>query len=213
MNRDPTNPGGSICPINIEDEKFPPGIYRLAGHAKSETETTASTRLPPLRRNRRKVDVTAPHPRRPRDRAHAVTAPRPRFAVPHPLVLLTVCVGLAAVASHLLPAGEYERRLDEESGQNVVVPGTYHEVEPNPVGPFEAVVALPRGIAEGISVIALVFLIGGAFTVVDETGALKRGVTSLVRALRGRDLLVIPLVSVLFATGAWSRTCRRRSSR
>ncbi len=130
-----------------------------------------------------------------------MTARKRRFAVPHPLVLLTVCVGLAAVASHLLPAGEYERRLDEESGQNVVVPGTYHEVEPNPVGPFDAIVALPRGIAEAVSVIALVFLIGGAFTVVDETGALKRGVTSLVRALRGRDLLVIPLVSVLFATG------------
>ncbi len=130
-----------------------------------------------------------------------MTARKRRFAVPHPLVLLTVCVGLAAVASHLLPAGEYERRLDEESGQNVVVPGTYHEVEPNPVGPFDAIVALPRGIAEAVSVIALVFLIGGAFTVVDETGALKRGVASLVRALRGRDLLVIPLVSVLFATG------------
>lgn len=130
-----------------------------------------------------------------------MTARRQRFAVPHPLVLLTVCVGLAAVASHLLPAGEYERRLDEASGQNVVVPGTYHAVEPNPVGPFDAIVALPRGIAEGVSVIALVFLIGGAFTVVDETGALKRGITSLVRALRGRDLLVIPLVSLCFATG------------
>ncbi|MYI64711.1 MAG: YfcC family protein, partial [Gemmatimonadetes bacterium] len=45
------------------------------------------------------------------------------------------------------------------------------------------------------------FLIGGAFTVVDETGALRRGITSLVRALRGRDLLVIPVVSLCFATG------------
>ena len=130
-----------------------------------------------------------------------MTERRRRFSVPHPLVLLTVCVGLAAVASHLLPAGEYERRLDEDSGQSVVVPGTYQEVEPNPVGLFDAIVALPRGIAEGVSVIALVFLIGGAFTVVDETGALKRGVTSLVRVLRGRDLLVIPVVSLFFATG------------
>lgn len=24
--------GGSVCPINIDDEKFPPGIYRLVGH-------------------------------------------------------------------------------------------------------------------------------------------------------------------------------------
>ena len=54
---------------------------------------------------------------------------------------------------------------------------------------------------DAAEVIFLVFLIGGAFTVVDETGALKRGVTSLIRSLRGRDLLVIPVVSVLFATG------------
>jgi uncharacterized ion transporter superfamily protein YfcC len=62
-------------------------------------------------------------------------------------------------------------------------------------------VALPRGMAEAAEVIFLVFLIGGAFTVVDETGALRRGVTSLVRALGGRDLLVIPIVSIFFATG------------
>ena len=55
--------------------------------------------------------------------------------------------------------------------------------------------------ADAAEVIFLVFLIGGAFTVVDETGALKRGVTSLIRSLRGRDLLVIPIVSLFFATG------------
>lgn len=130
-----------------------------------------------------------------------MTARRPRFAVPHPLVLLTACVGLAAVASHLLPAGEYERRDDEATGRSVVVAGTYHEVEPSPVGFFEAIVALPRGMADAAEVIFLVFLIGGAFTVVDETGALKRGITSLIRSLRGRDLLVIPVVSLFFATG------------
>ena len=124
-----------------------------------------------------------------------------KLKVPHPLVLLTGCVILAAVASHVLPAGEYERRDDEVTGRSVVVAGTYHEVEPNPVGPFEAVVALPRGMADAAEVIFLVFLIGGAFMVVDRTGALRRGVTSLIRALRGHDLLVIPLVSLLFATG------------
>ena len=39
VTRIPTNPAGSICPINIEDEKFPPGIYRLAGHATIGDET------------------------------------------------------------------------------------------------------------------------------------------------------------------------------
>ncbi len=128
-------------------------------------------------------------------------ARRFRFSVPHPLVLLTLCVILAAVASHLLPAGEYERHDDEDTGRSVVVAGTYQAVDPNPVGLFDAIVALPRGMADAAEVIFLVFLIGGAFTVVDETGALKRGVTSLIRSLRGHDLLVIPVVSVFFATG------------
>ncbi len=35
----PTIPAGSICPINIEDDKFPPGIYRLVGHATIGDET------------------------------------------------------------------------------------------------------------------------------------------------------------------------------
>ena len=126
---------------------------------------------------------------------------KPRFSVPHPLVLLGGCVILAAAASYVLPAGEFDRADDEATGRSVVVAGTYHAVERTPVNLFDAMVALPRGMAEAAEVIFLVFLIGGAFTVVDETGALRRGVTSLVRALGGRDLLVIPIVSIFFATG------------
>ena len=124
-----------------------------------------------------------------------------RFRVPHPLVLLTGCVILAAMASYVLPAGEFERRLDEATGRTVVVAGTYEQVERTPVNLFDAMVALPRGMADAGGVIFLVFLIGGAFTVVDETGALRRGISSLIRALHGRDLLVIPAVSLFFATG------------
>ena len=124
-----------------------------------------------------------------------------RFRVPHPLVLLTGCVILAAVASYVLPAGEFDRREDEATGRTVVVADTYHAVDRNPVNPFDAMVALPLGMADAASVIFLVFLIGGAFTVVDESGALRRAIASLIRALKGRDLLVIPIVSLVFATG------------
>ena len=124
-----------------------------------------------------------------------------KVRVPHPLVLLTAGVILAAAASYVLPAGEYERRDDEATGRVVVVAGTYEQVEPNPVNLFEAMVALPRGMIDAADIIFLVFLIGGAFTVVDATGALRRGVTSLTRALQGRDLLIIPVVAVPFAIG------------
>ena len=120
---------------------------------------------------------------------------------PHVLTLLTGCILLAAALSYVLPAGRYDRQEDEATGREVVVAGTFHEVEQNPVGPFQMFVAIPLGMADAASVIFLVFLIGGAFTVVDETGALRRSIGWLVRRLDGREVLVIPVIAVIFATG------------
>jgi uncharacterized ion transporter superfamily protein YfcC len=123
----------------------------------------------------------------------------PRF--PHPLTLLVGCVLLAAALTWVLPAGKYERREDPATGRNVVIPGTYTRVEPQPVGLFEAVVAIPKGIVDAASVIALVFLIGGGFTVVERTGTFARLVNVLVRRVSGRGILVIPIASVAFSLG------------
>ena len=111
------------------------------------------------------------------------------------------CVLLAAVASHVLPASEYDRRDDPVTGRSIVVAGTYHAVAPRPVGAFQALVAIPRGMADAAPVIFFVFLIGGAFTVVDETGALRQGVDWLVRRFGHSEALVIPVASLAFALG------------
>lgn len=124
-----------------------------------------------------------------------------KLRFPHPLTLLTGCILLAAAMSYVLPAGQYERRDDPVTGRSVVVAGTFHEVEPAPVGFFQAIVAIPKGMADAADVVFLVFLIGGAFTVVDETGALRSAVGWLVKRLQNREVLVIPVVSIAFATG------------
>lgn len=124
-----------------------------------------------------------------------------RFAFPHPLTLLTCCVLLAALLSHVLPAGQYDRKDDPITGRKVVVAGTYHVVPAAPISFFQTLVAIPKGLADAASVIFLVFLVGGAFTVVDQTGALRQAVGALVRRLGNRDLLIIPVVSLFFAAG------------
>jgi len=120
---------------------------------------------------------------------------------PHPLVLLTGCIAVAAAASWVLPAGEYQRRDDPAAGRRVVVAGTYHAVEPRPVGPFRALVAIPRGMADAGAVIFFVFLIGAAFTVVDRTGALRQAVDALVRRFARHETLVVPAACLAFALG------------
>jgi uncharacterized ion transporter superfamily protein YfcC len=120
---------------------------------------------------------------------------------PHPLTLLVACLLLAAVLSHLLPAGRFDRREDPDTGRSIAVAGSYHRVDPSPVGAFQAVVAIPRGMADAASVIFYVFLVGGAFSVVEKTGASTRLVQAMVTGLRGRRELVIPIASLAFGLG------------
>ena len=119
---------------------------------------------------------------------------------PHPLSLLFVCVAVAAASTWVLPAGQYDRHKDEATGRDVVTAGSYRPALPNPISPLEALVAIPRGMADAGSVIFFVFLLGGAFTAVDKTGALRSLVDTLVTRAAGRGMAVIPVVAVLFAT-------------
>src|SRR5215213_663940 len=108
---------------------------------------------------------------------------------------------VAALLTWLLPAGRYQRREDPATGRSVVVAGTYATVAPQPVGPFQALTAIPKGIVDAASVIGLVFLIGGAFTVVERTGTLGRVVGALAQRVSRRGLLVIPIASIAFSLG------------
>jgi uncharacterized ion transporter superfamily protein YfcC len=120
--------------------------------------------------------------------------------LPHPLVLLLAGVAICAAVTWVLPAGEYDRRDDPVTGRRVVVAGTYHPVDPSPVGPFSAVVAVPRGFVEAADVIAVVLFVGAAWIVVDRIGTLGRLIAALVARFHGRGLIAIPVISLFFAT-------------
>jgi uncharacterized ion transporter superfamily protein YfcC len=120
--------------------------------------------------------------------------------LPHPLILLLAGVALCAGLTWVLPPGEYDRRDDPVTGRRVVVAGTYHRVEPAPVGPFGAVVAVPRGFVEAADVIGVVLFVGAAWIVVDRIGTLGRLIGALVSAFGSSGLVAIPIVALFFAT-------------
>lgn len=121
--------------------------------------------------------------------------------LPHPLILLLCCVALAALATHWLPAGQFERRADPESGAELVVPGSFHPVPQAPVSVMQTLVAVPKGMVAAGQVIATVFLVGGAFVVIDRTGALRMALLGLARLLNRRRALAIPACCLFFAAG------------
>lgn len=119
--------------------------------------------------------------------------------LPHPVALLTAAIAVAAVLTWAIPAGEYQRAVDQATGRTVAVAGTYHEVEASPVGPFGVAVAIPRGFVEGADVIATILFVGAAFFLVDRVGTLGRLLGALVDRLRHRGLVAIPVVVLFFA--------------
>ena len=63
------------------------------------------------------------------------------FRLPHIYALLFGIMAVCAAASWVLPAGEFERTVNE-AGRSVVVPGTYHVIASSPVGIFDTVKAV-----------------------------------------------------------------------
>ncbi len=120
--------------------------------------------------------------------------------LPHPLVLLLGTVAVATAMTWVAPAGQYERHQDPATGRVVVVAGTFHRVDARPVGPFAACVAIVRGLVAAADVIMLVLLVGGAWVVVDRLGTLSRTMGRVAWRFRRRGLLIIPVVSLAFAT-------------
>ena len=123
-----------------------------------------------------------------------------RLRLPHPIVLLLWGIVIAAALTWVLPAGEYERRDDPQTGRRLVVAGTYARVEAAPVGPMAALVAVPRGLIAGAEVIISVLFVGGAFALVDQLGTLARGARVIVRRFKGRGIWAIPAVAFVFGS-------------
>ena len=77
------------------------------------------------------------------------------FKMPHTYVILTIILLAVVVMCYLIPAGEYDRVEDPVSGREVVVPGSYHEIDVDAPGIFDLFLALQQGY------VALVPSIGG----------------------------------------------------
>ncbi len=120
--------------------------------------------------------------------------------IPNVFVIVFTLIILAALATWLLPAGRYQRAEKRvgETVRSVLVDGSYERVEGAPQT-LEVFTAPVRGFLKLAEIIAFILLVGGAFAMINDTGAITAGIHRLVRLLRGRELLVIPIVMVLFS--------------
>ncbi|MBY0087182.1 YfcC family protein [Brevibacillus brevis] len=112
-------------------------------------------------------------------------------------VLLFCILLLCALATYVVPTGEFERV--KNGNVTTVVPGSYHAVEPNPTGFIEFFTAIQTGMVKGAPIIFLVLFTGGALAVLDKTGALNAAILTMVRKLGNREWLLVILITSVFS--------------
>lgn len=159
-------------------------------------------------------------------------------AFPQPITILFIVVILAALATWLIPAGEYHKlsvvdkqfMLKQKDGtvplpftqhtldslkvliplekfangdilKPVSVPNTYYKKESNSAGLLTIIQAPIKGIYESIDIILLTLVLGGFIGIFNDSAALFKGVSYLAYKLKGKEYLLIIVLTTLFALG------------
>lgn len=117
------------------------------------------------------------------------------------VIILGCLMIIAGVLTHLVPAGRFEREFVD--GREIVVPGTFKQVAGGgyPVwrwftAPFEVLWGPDRVMV--ISVILFILIIGGSFSVLEQSGVLAAAITRIVSAVGHRKYLLLSLITLFF---------------
>lgn len=133
-----------------------------------------------------------------------------KIHMPHVLTLIFFLIVFVAILTWILPSGEFERTMMETSTgeRSVAVAGTYHAVEKTledgtslHQGLAEILMAPGKGIQQMAEVLAFVFIIGGVFQIMAKTNALNMGIQKIVKKLGKKEILIIPILMILFGLG------------
>ena len=119
--------------------------------------------------------------------------------VPHVYVILLSLILICSLMSYIVPAGQYD--MMNVNGREVVDAATYRHVESTPVTLMQMLSAVPRGMTQSAQIIFFIFIVGGAFAILEKTGAIEAGIGKVCQLLGGRTLLLLPVIVLLFSMG------------
>jgi len=107
-----------------------------------------------------------------------------------------------AIMTWIVPGGEYQREVKD--GRTLVVAESFTYIENQPQG-IDAILLAPiRGFIEAAQIIVFLFVIGGAFNIIQTTGAITASVQKMAFFFSSKEHLqkfFIPVTMFLFSLG------------
>ncbi len=119
--------------------------------------------------------------------------------VPHVFALMFLITIIMAILTWIIPAGEYERI--KVGARTVVVADSFKVVESNPQGFWQVFDAVVKGWIQSASMIFMVFFVGGAIKILEETGTIRVGMNRIVHKLKGKEFLAVAVIMILMSIG------------
>lgn len=103
--------------------------------------------------------------------------------------IILIIIGFLAVLTHLLPEAQFIN--DEIVNGSGVVGAKLSDFLLSPILGFES----------SVDVAIFVIILGGFLKVIDKTKALETGIKVLIKKLKGRELMLIPILMLIFSIG------------
>ena len=126
------------------------------------------------------------------------------ITLPHIYVLLFGIIVVCTILTWILPAGEFDRVVNE-ANRSVAVAGTFHTVEQSPVGLFQMFQAVYNGMCDAGSVTFFVFISYASINIIIRSGAFNGLVAGLLKIFKGKArVAIIPIF--MFIVGIASST-------
>ncbi len=122
-----------------------------------------------------------------------------RMKVPHTYVIIFFMVVLCALLTYIVPAGEYERVVNEATGRTVILEGSFSLVEKSPTTLMEFLQSFYSGMKEASGIIFFIFIVAGSFGIINKTGFIEAGLNKAVSQNKKSPTLLIILITVIFS--------------
>ena len=113
-----------------------------------------------------------------------------KLKVPNTYVIIAVIIALCAVLTWFVPGGQYVKADDGTLSYEPVdaVPQTWQVLS-----------AVYHGFVKQAGIIVFILVVGGAFWLLNATGAVEAGIQRFIVRIGKRDLLVLVALTVLFS--------------
>ena len=115
----------------------------------------------------------------------------------NPYVLLFAILVVAAIATWVVPSGEFSRTVSH--GVSLVVPNSLTPVAQHGAMPGEVFTALAKGMISTAPIIFLILFTGGALAVLEATGAVHNALARVARGEGASAYLTVIAICVVFS--------------